>query len=128
VYRHFFAALCITLFSAGAFAQSKVPLSAAEMQTLLGNGLSVASMDNEGGSKFTGRVNLEPGGRLTGTLNVAGHGAAALNGSWTLRGAQICRTLGPAQPEVVCETWIRTAPKEVTVRVDGKDVGTNRWQ
>jgi len=128
VYRHLSTVPCVTLFSAGAFAQSKALLSAAEMQTLLGNGLSVASMDNEGGGKFTGCVNLEPGGRFTGTLNVAGHGAIALNGSCRLQGAQICRTLGPAQPEVVCETWIRTGPKEVTVWVDGKDVSINRWQ
>jgi hypothetical protein len=128
LYRYVFTALCVTFFSAGAFAQSKAPLSAVEMQTLLGNGLSVASMDIDGGQKYTGRVNLEPGGRLTGSLNVAGHGAVALNGNWRLQGAQICRTLGAAQPEVVCETWFRTGPKEVVVWVDGKDVSINRWQ
>ena len=128
MYRQYIIALCFTLISFGAFAQSNVPLGAAEMQTLLGKGLTVASMDIEGGKNFTGRVNLEQSGRLTGTLNVKGHGDVALNGTWKLQGAQVCRTLGPAQPEVVCETWIRTGPKEVTVRVDGKDTSINRWQ
>jgi hypothetical protein len=112
-----------------AYAQAKRPLTAAEMQALLGNGLSVSSRDIEGGKHFTANVNLEPGGRLTGSMNVAGHGKIALNGTWRLQGAQVCRTLGPAQPEVVCETWLRAGnAKEVTIVVDGKEVSVNRWQ
>ena len=115
--------------NSGALAQAKKPMTAAELQMLLTKGLSVSSADIEGGRNFTGRVNLEPGGRLTGTLNVAGHGAIALNGAWKISGAQICRTLGPAQPEEVCETWLRNgADKEVTVQVKGAAVSTNRWQ
>lgn len=121
--------LGLVLIGSNAFAQAKRPLNAAEMQALVGKGLSVASIDNEGGKKFSGRVNLEPGGRLTGSLNVPGHGAVPLNGTWKLQGNRICRTLGPAQPEEVCETWLRAGTaKEVTVQVDGKDVSINRWQ
>ena len=113
----------------GANAQAKRAMTAAEMQALVGKGLSVSSMDAEGGKSFTGRVNLEAGGRLTGSLNVVGHGQVALNGTWQLRGAQICRTLGQAQPELVCETWMRAGnAKEVTVVVDGKETSINRWQ
>jgi hypothetical protein len=114
--------------SASAIGQSQSPLTATEMQALVGKGLVVSSMDIKGGTEFTGRVNLEAGGKLTGTLNVSGHGSVALNGTWRLQGAQICRTLGPAQPEVVCETWVRTGPKEVVVRINGKDTSINRWQ
>jgi len=104
-------------------------MTAAELQALLAKGLSVSSMDAEGGRNFTGRVNLEPGGRLTGTLDVVGHGKVALNGTWKLQGAQICRTLGEAQPELVCETWLRSGnAKEVMVQVNGKDTSINRWQ
>lgn len=113
----------------GVFAQAKKPMTAAELQALLSKGLSVNSADIEGGRNFNGRVNLEQGGRLTGTLNVAGHGAIALNGAWKINGTQICRTLGPAQPEEVCETWLRTGTeKEVTVQVKGAAVSINRWQ
>lgn len=117
------------LFIAAASAQAQRPLTAAEMQALLANGLSVTSADIENGKKFTGRVNLERGGRLTGTLNVVGHGEIALNGTWKLNGAQLCRTLGTAQPEEVCETWLRAGnAKAVTVQVKGEAVSVNRWQ
>jgi hypothetical protein len=113
----------------GAWAQAKRPLTAAEMQALLAKGLMVTSTDPEGGKKFTGQVNLQAGGKLTGTLSIAGHGSAALNGTWKLNGARLCRTLGQVQPEEVCETWLRVGnAKEVTVQVDGKDASINRWQ
>jgi hypothetical protein len=122
-------ALASLLLIAAASAQTARPLSAAELQTLLANGNSVTSTDIEGGRKFTGRVNLERGGRLTGTLNVVGHGEITLNGTWKLNGVQICRTLGPAQPEEVCETWLRAgSAKAVTVQVKGEAVSVNRWQ
>jgi hypothetical protein len=127
--RNLLILLCAVFVIDAAYAQAKRPLTAAEMQVLLGKGLSVSSMDIEGGKHFTASVNLEPGGRLTGSMNVAGHGVIALNGTWRLQGAQVCRTLGPAQPEVVCETWLRAGnAKEVTVVVDGKEVSVNRWQ
>jgi hypothetical protein len=79
--RFLMIALASLLLIAAASAQTARPLSAAELQTLLANGISVTSTDIEGGRKFTGRVNLERGGRLTGTLNVVGHGEIALNGT-----------------------------------------------
>jgi hypothetical protein len=127
--RFLMIALASLLLIAAASAQTARPLSAAELQTLLANGISVTSTDIEGGRKFTGRANLERGGRLTGTLNVVGHGEIALNGTWKLNGVQICRTLGPAQPEEVCETWLRAgSAKAVTVQVKGEAVSVNRWQ
>ena len=117
------------LIADGASAQGKRALTAAEMQALVGKGLSVSSMDAAGGRQFTATVNLEPGGRLTGSMNVVGHGTVALNGTWRLQGAQVCRTLGQVQPEVVCETWMRAGnAKEVAVVVGGKEVSINRWQ
>jgi hypothetical protein len=97
------------------------------MQALLAKGLTVASSDLNGGSEFTGRVTLAAGGKLTGTLTVAGQ-AIPLNGGWKLTGAQVCRTLGPVQPEEVCETWLKSGPKEATVAVAGKETSINRWQ
>lgn len=119
--------LCATLVSLDAFAQTKTPYTAAEMQALLAKGLSVASSDIGGGKSFTGRLNLDPSGKLTGSLTLAGHGAVPLNGSWRLHGGQLCRTLGQVQPELVCETWIRRRANEAIVQVNGQDVSINRW-
>lgn len=65
-------AMCALVIGGSAFAQSKTPFTAAEMQALVGKGLSVNSMDLEGGKHFTGRVNLATNGALSGTLTVAG--------------------------------------------------------
>jgi hypothetical protein len=120
------ALMCV--FAGGAAeAQSRTPLTAGEMQALLAKGLVVSSSDMDGGKSFTGRVSLQAGGKLTGTLDVKGHGPVKLDGTWTLKGAQVCRTLGEIQPELVCETWVRTGPKEAIVHVNGKDTGINRW-
>jgi hypothetical protein len=125
--KNLFGLCMILLLPAPAFAQANAPITAAEMQALIGKGITVVSMDIDGGKKYTGRVSLEAGGRLTGSLDVVGHGVVPLNGSWKLQGAQVCRTLGEAQPELVCETWVRTGPRQATVRVDGKNVSINRW-
>ncbi len=121
-------ALGIVVATGAALAQSKTPYSAAEMQALLAKGLLVNSMDLQGGTEFTGRVNLAPDGRLSGTITVTGEKPIPLAGGWKLKGAQLCRTLGPVQPEEVCETWLKSGPKEATIQVDGKDNSINRWQ
>lgn len=120
-------ALGIVVACGAAWAQSKTPYSAAEMQALLAKGLLVNSMDLRGGTEFTGRVNLAADGRLTGTITVAGEKPIPLAGGWKLKGAQLCRTLGPVQPEEVCETWLKSGVKEATIQVDGKDSSINRW-
>src|SRR5437588_8958176 len=109
-------ALAFIFVGAAAIAQDKKPYTAAEMQALLGKGLVVSSMDLEGGKHFTGRVNLEAGGKLSGTLTVSGQRPIALSGVWQLKAAQLCRTLEPVEPAEVCETWLRTGPKEAIVQ------------
>ncbi len=121
-------ALGFVLITGVAFAQAKKPFTAAEMQALLSKGLVVNSMDLEGGKHFTGRVNLEAGGKLSGTLMVSGQRPIALPGNWQLKAAQLCRTLEPVEPAEVCETWLRTGPKEAIVQVGGKETSINRWQ
>jgi len=119
--------LSLACLSATAVAQTKTPYTAAEMQALLATGLVVASSDLKGGSEFTGRVNLAAGGKLTGTITASGQ-TVPLDGGWKLKGAQVCRTLGPVQPEEVCETWLKSGPKEATIAVNGKETSINRWQ
>jgi hypothetical protein len=117
------------LFLGGtALAADRTPFTAAEMTALLGKGLSVASSDLKGGKEFTGRVDLAAGGKLSGTITPAGQQAVPLSGTWKLKGPQLCRTLGPVQPEEVCETWLKSGPKEATIQVNGKDASVNRWQ
>lgn len=114
------------IFGASAFAQT--PYTAAEMQALLAKGLVVASSDLDGGKTFTARITLGPEGKLSGALTPAGDKAIAVSGVWKLKGAQVCRTLAPVQPEEICETWVKSGPKQATIQVDGKDASINKWQ
>jgi hypothetical protein len=114
------------IFTATALAQT--PYTAAEMQALLAKGLVVSSSDLEGGKTFTARITLAAGGQLSGALTPAGDKAIAVSGVWKLKGAQVCRTLAPIQPEEICETWVKSGPKQATIQVDGKNASINRWQ
>lgn len=114
------------LVSGSAFAQT--PYTAAEMQALLAKGLMVASSDLDGGKVFTARITLAAGGQLSGALTPAGDKPIPVSGTWKLKGAQVCRTLAPIQPEEICETWVKRGAKEATIQVDGKDASINRWQ
>jgi hypothetical protein len=117
-------ALSVVL-SGSAFAQS--PYSAAEMTALLAKGLMVSSSDLEGGKTFTARITLAAGGQLSGSLTPAGDKAITVSGVWKLKGAQVCRTLAPLQPEEICETWIKSGTRQATIQVDGKDASINKW-
>lgn len=109
-----------------AFAQG--PYTAAEMQALLAKGLVVSSSDLDGGKVFTARITLAAGGQLSGALTPAGDKAIAVSGTWKLKGAQVCRKIEPIEPEEICETWVKSGPKQATIQVDGKDVSINKWQ
>jgi hypothetical protein len=123
----FVAALVVALASGSALAQTKKPLTAAEMQALLKNGITVTTMDLNGGKDFTGTVTLASNGRLSGSLTPVGHSAIALQGTWRLDGARLCRNIQPIDTSETCETWLRASPKEAIVQVDGKEVSINRW-
>jgi hypothetical protein len=109
-------------------AAEKPPLTGAQLTELLGNGLSVASLDMNGGKNFTGQATFAPGGTLSGTLSFTGKPPIALTGTWKINGDQVCRTVRPLQPQEVCETWLRSGDKEVIIRVGKADVGMIRWQ
>ena len=125
--RTLFAALGLVCAAAAAFAAGPA-LTAAEMSALLAKGLTVSSTDMQGGKTYTARIVLAPNGNLTGSLTPAGQAAIALNGKWTQKGAQLCRTLAPIQPEEICETWLKNGATEIVVQVAGKEVAVNRWQ
>jgi hypothetical protein len=114
------------VFAGSAFAQA--PYTASEMQVLLAKGLVVSSSDLDGGKVFTGRVTLAAGGQLTGTITPAGGSAIPLTGTWGLKGAQLCRKIEPIEPGEVCETWIKSGPKQATIQVNGKAASINKWQ
>jgi hypothetical protein len=118
----------LLMLGGAALAQDKKPYTAAEMNTLLGKGLMVASSDIDGGKTFTARIMLGPDGKLSGSLTPAGDKAIPVSGVWKLKGAQVCRTLAPLQPDEICETWLRTGTKEAIVVIDGKEASINRWQ
>ena len=115
------------LFVAGSGAGAQTPYTAAEMQTLLAKGLAVSSSDLEGGKTFTARITLAAGGQLSGALTPAGDKAIPVSGTWKLKGAQVCRTLAPIQPDEICETWVKSGAKQATIHVDGKAASINKW-
>lgn len=121
-------ALAVALTAGAAAAQAKKPLTAAEMQELLKNGLTVTTTDLRGGKDFSGTVTLAADGKLSGSVTPAGGPPTAISGVWKLKGAQLCRTLNPIEAKETCESWVRTGPKEVIVQVGGKDLVKNRWQ
>ena len=127
MYRIALMSLALVVGSGIALAQTKTPYTAAEMKALLAKGLLVNSSDLEGGRYFTGRVNLDANGQLSGTLTPAGQQPIALSGRWRLDGARLCRTLAPIEPKEVCETWLKSGNRQATIQVGGKETSINRW-
>jgi hypothetical protein len=121
-------ALTLASLAGVAWAQTKSPYTADEMQALLGKGLTVTGSNLPGGAVFTSNVTLAPGGKLTGSITSPGQEPIGLNGSWILNGAQVCRTLNSESPVMVCETWLKSGPKEATVVVNNKEAAINRWK
>jgi len=124
MFRKSLIAGCV-LVSGGALAQT--PYTTAEMQALLAKGLFVNSSDLEGGKVFTGRVTLAADGKLSGTITPAGDKAIPLSGNWKLKGAQLCRTIEPIEPDEVCETWMKSGARQATIQVNGKAASINKW-
>ena len=124
MFRKSLIAGCV-LVNGSALAQT--PYTAPEMQALLAKGLLVSSSDLEGGKVFTGRVTLSSDGKLSGTITPAGDKAIALTGNWKLKGALLCRTIAPIEPDEVCETWVKSGNKQATIQVNGKAASINKW-
>ena len=127
MYRILLIALGLAVVGGNSFAAGPA-LTAAEMKALLAKGLTLSSMDMEGGKVYTARIVLSASGGLSGSLTSAGQAPIALSGTWNLKAARLCRTLAPVQPEEICETWLKSGAKEVVIQVDGKEVAINRWQ
>ena len=107
----------------------KVPLTEPELNALLANGLSVSSTDMLGGKYFTAHMTYAADGALSGTVTF-NNGRAPINvkGTWKLDGPHVCRTILPFQPELICETWLKSGSNEVTIRVGEVYLAVSRWQ
>src|SRR5262249_24038083 len=123
-----FAMAGMIAVSATALAAPKKPLTADEMKALVGNGLSIDILDLKGGKQWTGHVDIKADGTQSGTITMAGKPPPTLSGTWKQQSKKFCGVLLPVEKKEVCETWIKTGDKEVTVRIGNKDVGFNRWQ
>jgi hypothetical protein len=107
----------------------KVPLTGPELNALLGNGLSVSSTDMLGGKYFTAHMTYASDGALSGTVTFNnGRAPIDVKGTWKLDGARVCRTILPFQPELICETWLKSGSNEVTIRVGDVYLAVSRWQ
>ena len=128
--RHFIAgsSLLTLMLVSTALAAEKLPLADVEMKALLGKGLAVSSTDMQGGKVFTAQITYAHDGTLSGTLTFTGQPAIALTGTWKLDGPELCRTVIPLQPQEVCETWLKSGDKQVTITVGGVDMAVSRWQ
>ena len=123
-----FAALTLpilALLATAVAAAEQRPLTAAEMQALLSNGLTLGIMDVNGGTKYKGSVTINADGTQSGSLVLTGKPPIALTGSWKLKGDKFCRVLKPVGEKEVCETWVKTGDKQITVMVGAKPVGLN---
>jgi len=121
-------AIALASLATAAAAQDKAPYTADEMQALLGKGLTVFGANAPGGATFNSELIFAPDGKLTGAIANPGTETLQVNGSWILNGPQLCRTLNSAQPVMVCETWLKSGPKEATVVVNGKVAAINHWK
>jgi hypothetical protein len=107
----------------------KVPLTEPELNALLANGLSVSSTDMLGGKYFTAHMTYATDGALSGTVTFNnGRAPIDVKGTWKLDGPRVCRTILPFQPEVICETWLKSGSNEVTIRVGDVYLAVSRWQ
>jgi hypothetical protein len=104
------------------------PLTGPELLELLGNGLSVTATDMQGGKNYAGQVTYASGGALAGTVTFTGKPPIPITGTWKVENGRVCRTIVPLQPQQVCEVWLRSGNKEVTIRVGTADVSVNRWE
>jgi hypothetical protein len=104
------------------------PLTGAQLTELLGKGLSVTSLDMNGGKNFTGQATFATGGTLKGTVTFTGKPAIPLTGTWKVDGDRLCRVVRPLQPQEVCETWVQSGDKEVTIRIGNTNISLIRWQ
>ena len=111
---------------AGGSAHAKRVYTEAEMQALLANGLIISSTHIRNGESFTARLTLAASGELSGVWR-AGAEAIPVSGSWKLKGNELCRTLGPVEPDEVCEKWFKAGRNRATVSVGRKIVGFNKW-
>jgi len=111
---------------AGGTAHAKVLYTAAEMEALLANGLVISSTATRGGEVFFARIALAAGGTLSGVLNASGK-AIPVSGSWKLKGNELCRTLGPIEPDEICEKWFKSGRNRAVVMAGGKIVSFNKW-
>jgi hypothetical protein len=121
-------AVMLAIGAGPAWAAENSALTGSQLTELLAKGLSVTSLDMYGGKNFTGQATFASGGTLSGTLSFAGKSPVPLTGTWKIDGDRVCRTVRPLQPQEVCETWLRSGDKEVTIRVGKTDVGMIRWQ
>jgi hypothetical protein len=119
--------LAFMVMVGNAVAAEKPQLTDQEMKALLGMGLSFSSMDMQGGKNFTGRVTYASDGTLSGTITFTGRPSIAFAGTWKLDGSRLCRTIVPLQPQEVCETWLKSGEKEVTIRVGASEIAVSRW-
>ena len=114
--------------STTAIAAEKPPLTDGELKALRGKGLSISSSDVQGGKVFTAQITYAPGGTLSGTLTFVGRPPTAMTGTWKIDGGRFCRTVVPLQTQEVCETWLKSGEKEVTIRVGDVDIAVSRWE
>ena len=109
--------------ASAAIAANQVPLTGDEIRALIGKGLTVnirgANAANEVPG-LMGTLAISPDGKERGSIAAQGSEPFAVSGTWKIKEGQFCDLLRPVSAFEVCQTWVRTGPKEITAIDRGK--------
>jgi hypothetical protein len=121
-----FLALILTLASVQ-LGWTAEKMSGAELTALLGSGKEIIL--GGPGQGYTGKLTLSKDGTGVGEVKLEDGTIIPIEGVWRIRGSKFCRTWkgGRDAGKQICETWIKTGPKSVSVKVGKDDKGVNSW-
>ena len=100
-------------------------LSGEALKALLmeGRTYSIAGADES----YAGTLALQPDGTAVGTAKTRGGKSVDVSGTWVIKGNQFCRKWKFNAPKEICESWMQTGEREITVFIDDEKIGTNSW-
>ncbi len=105
-----------------------VAMTGAELHVLLDDGQDLIL--GGAGMGYEGSLALKSDGTGEGDVKTSTGEIFAIKGVWRITGDKFCRTWegGRDAGKEICERWLRSGDKSVTVMVDKKNYGVNSWK
>jgi hypothetical protein len=98
-----------------------------ELKALMQNGKTLSL--GGGGSGYQGSLTINADGTASGSATTDKGKVIEIQGTWRVKGNKFCRSWkGLDGGKEVCETWRKNSDNNVTVLVNGKNIGVNSWQ